>query len=311
MTFNRPLCRGNIELIEQTITHVEQSLDVKVEEPEEPIEIAIWNRYANVVDHCGEGPSGCYTNGEIHTLWQALEHEIVHAVHAPLGWPEPLWSEGIAEALSGRTRDGQDDVTALVGLESYRQVDYATAGHFTRWLLEEHGIEGIRALARESSFESTYGRTLADANVDYEADAPWSYPDWNTCRGARLDATSEAEWVYEFDVDCDQPWSSAEYESGPTAWRTIDIEQSGSYRAYFTGVRMVGVLACQLDILVDPPEDDMVGDIVSETAGSVLPTFFVGDEPYDVQLEPYRLQFSITANGEASTTTFELRRIGP
>lgn len=117
--------------------------------------------------------------------------------------------------------------------------------------------------------------------------------------------------VHEFDVDCDGPWSSAEYGSGPTARRTIDIEQSGTYRVYFTGVRMVSALACQLDVLVDRPEDDMAGDIVSETAGLVLPTFFAGDEPYEIQLEPGRLQLSFTIEGEASTVGFELRRLGP
>lgn len=308
VTFDRPLCRGNIELIEQSIAHFEQELDVKVEEP---FEIAIWNRYANVVDHCGEGPSGCYTNGEIHTLWQALEHEIVHAVAAPLGWPEPLWAEGIAEALSARTSDGQDDVVSLAGLQNYRQVDYATAGHFTRWLLEEYGIDGIRALARESSFEQIYERTLDDASADYEANAPWSYPHWNPCRGQRLDATAENEWVHEIDIDCDDPWSSAESESGPTVLRTIDIEQPGTYRVHFTGVRMVSALVCQLGTLSDPPANDARGDIVHETDGLVLPTFFVGDESYDVELEPGRLQFSLTASDETSTATFELRRNAP
>lgn len=308
VTFDRPLCRGNIELIERAIAHVEQSLDVQVEEP---IEIAIWNRYANVADHCGEGPAGCYTNGEIHTLWQALEHEIVHAVAAPLGWPEPLWTEGIAEALSARTRDGQDDVVSLVDLESYRQVDYATAGHFTRWLLEEYGIEGIRALAREASFEQTYQRTLDDANAEYEANAPWSYPHWSPCQGQRLDATAQAAWFHEIDVDCDDPWSSAESQSGPTVLRTLDIEQPGTYRVHFTGVRMVSALVCQLETLSAPPANDTAGDIVHETDGLVLPTFFVGDESYDVKLEPGRLQFALTANGEESTATLELRRSGP
>ena len=61
---------------------------------------------------------------------------------------------------------------------------------------------------------------------------------------------------------------------------------------------------------MSPPLDDMAGDINRETKGLGLPTFFLADEPYEIRLEPGRLQLSITAKGEASTVGFELRRIG-
>ena len=114
VTFARPLCPGDITLIDEAIGHAEDSLDVQVESP---IEIALWSRYADVVAHCSEGPVGCYTNGEIHGLWQALEHEIVHAVAAPLGTPEPLWLEGIAEAISAvRTTDRTTSTPSWVSM---------------------------------------------------------------------------------------------------------------------------------------------------------------------------------------------------
>ncbi|MEM9455126.1 MAG: hypothetical protein AAGF11_13175 [Myxococcota bacterium] len=308
VTFERPLCRGNIAQIEETMAHVEDNLDVQVQSP---IEITLWSRYADVADHCWEGALGCYRDGEIHTLWYGLEHEIVHAVAGPLGRPEPLWIEGIAEALSGRTHDGEVDVGSLVGLEDGRDVEYSTAGHFTRWLLEEYGVEGIRDLARESSFEDTYGMELGDAGADYETNAPWSYPHWNPCRGERLDPTLEGEWVHDIVVDCDDPWSSAEYESGPTVLRTIDIEDPGTYRLFVTGVRMVGAIACQLETLVEPPAADVAGSIVQESSGAVLPTFFLSDQAYEIPLEQGRVQWGFTVEGEAETVEFELRRIGP
>ena len=55
VTFERALCRGNIALIEETIDHVEESLDVQVETP---IEMALWSHYVNVAAHCSEGPTG-------------------------------------------------------------------------------------------------------------------------------------------------------------------------------------------------------------------------------------------------------------
>lgn len=308
VTFERPLCRGNIDLIDQAMAHVEDRLDVQVQGP---IEITLWSRYTDVADHCWEGALGCYSDGEIHTLWYGLEHEIVHAVAGPLGRPEPLWVEGIAEALSGRTHDGETDVVSLAGLEDGKDVEYSTAGHFTRWLLEEYGVEGIRELARGSSLEEAYGMELADAGDDYDANAPWSYPHWNPCRGEQLDGTREGEWVYEIVVDCDDPWSSAEYESGPTVLRTTDIEEPGTYRIFVTGVRMVGAVACQLETLIEPPAEVTPDGIVHESSGTNLPTFFSSDQAYEVRLEQGRVQWAITIEGETQTAGFELRRVGP
>jgi len=307
VTFERPLCRGDIEMIEETLDHIEDSLDVEVVSP---IEIALWSHYADVVAHCSEGPAGCYINGEVHSLWDVQEHEIVHAVAAPLGTPEPLWAEGIAEAISGRTRQGQADVGSLVGLQSYREVDYGTAGHFVRWLLEDYGVEGIRALQREIAFEEVYAMELADAAADYEANAPWSYPHWNPCRGEPLPSTSGDGWEHDIDVACADPWGSAQYQSGPTVFRAVEIEASGTYSLRVTGANRVGAIACQLETLRDRPVDEMAGDIIRESSDLALPTFFVGDELYEIRLEPGHLQFSITVDGEASTVGFELRRLG-
>ena len=163
-----------------------------------------------------------------------------------------MWLEGIASALSGRTRDGQEEVGSLLGLEDSRQVDYGTAGHFVRWLLEEHGVDGIRALQRESPFEQAYELELADAIEDYEANAPWSYPRRSPCRGEPLEATSEGRWAHDIQVDCDDPFGSAEYQSGPMVLRTVDIEEPGMYRLFVTEASRVGAIACQLETLLEP-----------------------------------------------------------
>ena len=62
----------------------------------------------------------------------------------------------------------------------------------------------------------------------------------------------------------------------------------------------LGPTACQTDD----------GLVIRESTRD-LPTFFLGDESHDVQLEPGRLQLSITIEGEASTVDFELQRIDP
>ena len=55
----------------------------------------------------------------------------------------------MAEALSNRTWEGQTDVDANLELDDEEELDLLTAGHFVRWLLEEHGAEGLRRIARE------------------------------------------------------------------------------------------------------------------------------------------------------------------
>lgn len=190
-------------------------------------------------------------------------------------------------------------------------MDYGTAGHFVRWLREENGLEGVRALAREASFEDAYGIPLDEAIEDYDQNAPWSYPDWNTCRGGPLPATYPDTWIYEITVACDDAWGSARAAVGPSVLRTIEIETAGNYRLQLRGARSISIVACQLEVLVDAPADDMAADIIRESAGQRLPTMFTGDEMHEVRLEPGRLQLSLLVEGDEATVGFELRRVSP
>lgn len=306
VSFERPLCAGDIAWITRTLDHIELELDASVESP---IPVFMWSRYVHVAERCGEGPAGCYTNGEIHGLWQSLEHELVHAVDAPLGTLEPLWDEGIAEAISGRTRDGEASIGSLVGLESYRDVDYGTAGHFMRWLREENGLEGVRSLARQVPFDEAFGIPLDDAIEAYDQNAPWSYPDWNTCDGELLVATEPNAWSHEIAISCEGDWSSARKSTGTSVLRTIDVEEAGMYHLTVHGVESAYAVACQLETLAEQLPDDMAGDIMSESAGLRPPTAFLGDETYEVMLQAGRLQFLLVANGDTATAVFELRPI--
>ncbi|MEM9463700.1 MAG: hypothetical protein AAGF11_56705 [Myxococcota bacterium] len=200
-----------------------------------------------------------------------------------------FWDEGIAVALSGRTRQGETDVSANFDLERGESLDYPTAGHFTRWLVEERGHEGLRALARKQPLSDAYGIELVEAIQGYEDDAPWSYPSMDPCRGMALSPTGPDTWDVEVIIDCTEPSSTSRRSLGAGATRTIDIEQSGTYSLYLDGGHGVSIVACQLDVIDEPPDGDFAGDIIREEAGLKPPSGFASGQEHQIDLEPGRL----------------------
>ncbi|MEM9454555.1 MAG: hypothetical protein AAGF11_10275 [Myxococcota bacterium] len=311
---DEPLCGGDIHRIEQAFAHIQDVLDVSVHEP---IPVFVYDRISDyersIEGRCRSGSSGCFSNGEVHTLWQSLEHELVHAVARPAGFPAVFWDEGIAEALSDRNERGEADIMSSLELPPGELPSYRTAGHFVRWLLEEYGPEGIRRIAREEAFSQAYGFELSDAIDDYEANAPWSYPHWNPCSGELLSSTGPDTWVVDIEINCADRSATVEYSLGVGAMRTIDIEQGGVYRLALHGGRGLNIVACQLEVLDSPPASDFAGDIIREDAGLKPPSQFVSDEEHLVELEPGRLlMYLSTEEGiTEGQLSLELERLGP
>lgn len=309
---DQPLCRGDIVEIEQAIMHAREILDVA---PSDLIPIHIYDRYADVDASCPSGASGCYSEGEVHSLWQSVEHEIVHAVDAPLGSVPLFWNEGIAEAISGRTSRGATDIASNLEITESGELDYRSAGHFVRWLLEVHGAAELRRLARGESFSEAYGLDLDVAIADYETDAPWSYPHWNPCRGERIAPVSPGSWVSRIEIDCDAASSTTRNSWGVGATRTIDIEEPGTYRLVLDGGVSIGLVACQLGVLDLAPTSDLAGDIIREDSETIppLPSMFLSNEAHQLQLEPGRIQLGFSTEEGVTTGSlgFELVRIEP
>ncbi|MEM9463600.1 MAG: hypothetical protein AAGF11_56200 [Myxococcota bacterium] len=310
---DEPLCGGDILRIEQAIAHAEEILDVSVREP---IPVAVYDRFADyeasIAGRCRSGSTGCFVDGEVRTMWQSLEHEIVHAVARPAGFPAVFWDEGIAEALSNRNERGMTSVESNVDLPYRELPEYRTAGHFVRWLLEEHGEDGIRRILRGDDFSAAYSFELADATADYEAEAPWSYAHWDPCRGESLSPTGPDAWMVDVETDCSDPSSTVRYSLGVGAVRTIDIEREGIYRVVLHGGSGLSIVACQLDVLDAPPADDFAGDIIREEAGLKPPSRFVSDEEHQVELIPGRLLIYLSTDEGVTEGQLglELERVG-
>jgi hypothetical protein len=136
----------------------------------------------------------------IHTIWPIDNHEVVHLLTSAWGSPGALINEGMAVAFQidpGRdltprwsgtplhdlTRQfrQQGRFVPLAGMtetSSFRSHDsnvtYPESGSFMRWLVDEHGLDRVRALYGRvagpndsaanvrAAFAAVYGRSLDD-----------------------------------------------------------------------------------------------------------------------------------------------------
>jgi hypothetical protein len=297
------LCQADILRIERAVVHAE---DVLAPPIVEPIRVYL---YDHGLTRCISGAAGCFIDGEIHTLWQSIDHEIVHAVAQPLGRPSSFWSEGMAEAISNRTQRGSTDVEVNLELTP-GNMDYHTAGHFVRWLMEEHGEEGIRRLAEGESLSRAFDISLSEAIADYEANSPWSYPRWNPCPGDELVPTEPNRWLSTIDANCSERGSTANYSIGTGALRTIEILEPGSYRLMIEGGVGVKVIRCQTEVLEDEPTSEFAGDIRREDAGLKPPSTFVSGQEHLIRLEAGKHEFRFgTEGGDGERLLLDLARM--
>ncbi|EDM78401.1 hypothetical protein PPSIR1_06116 [Plesiocystis pacifica SIR-1] len=255
----QPLCGGDLAYLEQHVVRVEDLLSTQMEGK---VDVYLW-RGASVGwnDYCSADQAGCYRR-DTHTIYtsqDAVGHELVHAVAIPLGKPSAMWSEGIAEALDQhRTVLG---ATPL--LENFFRdddvVDYASAGHFVRWAWEVYGAQAVRELLSdprdpEVAFEAITGQTLAEAQAEYAAQAPWSFAVLETCQFGALTETTPGEWADDLELDCDNDqtlWGSSELGMR----RSFEVTSQGGFRVTSDADRLFIQRCPDEDILARPEEE--------------------------------------------------------
>ena len=279
--FNEPLCQGDLDHLELVVSTLEAQLDTKLGRP---VDLYLWDDVSDSSASPGwcrnDTGLGCYKNGVVYSGQLAVDHELVHAVVATIGAPATFWGEGAAEALqSHRTIFNWSAPTANLNLDS-PQLSYLTAGHFSRWLLETHGLASYRALLRapgsaQKAFESTYGMTIEDAEAQYFDQAPHSYGALISCDHAELPQTGDLRWSESIDIDCD----NADVHGGPLgmgAYRVLTILERGHYA--FSTSAATGVIArCPDEDYELPPtiNDPAFGDLPPLTGG--FARVFAGD----------------------------------
>ena len=245
------LCAGDLRHLQDEVDRIERILDMRMRKPVE----LIYSNTAQFVD-CKNTNDGCYFPGRhrIHANEKAVSHELVHAVTRDCAGRrcDRFFDEGVAEALSGAVRFPRmvSRPSDNLGRSSSPSIDYDTAGHFTRWLLEEHGVAKIRALLDGRDFEAVYGESLTSAEQRWMSTAPWLYPAHAPCPHESL--SFDADGGHDLlTLDCDEPDVRSGASEGMGTCRTFEIEREGLYT--YRSSASTWIERCQHEVIQEPP----------------------------------------------------------
>jgi hypothetical protein len=302
IAFDPPLCQGNLDHYERVVTTLEQQLETRVRDP---IVVYLWDDIKPESGWCMDGALGCYDNGVIYAGDLSIDHELVHAVVDTFAKPTPFWNEGAAEALTERTFFADSAPVDNLDLEA-PQLDYSTAGHFSRWLLESYGLDLYRELLRaqgssREAFESTYDMTVEEAQEIYYADAPHAYGALITCDHPELPSTDDLLWSETLDIDCSASdvWGDSR---GIGVYRVLTISERGFYE--LTTTEEVGAIVSCFDEDLESPVlvgDPAYGDVPPASGGFLQ--VFTGDQGKSVlDLVPGRYELFVGHTGHEPGT---------
>ena len=303
--FDTPLCRGNLDRYERIVTTAEATLGTQVDGP---IELYLWDGFFGTVpDWCPDDLSGCYRGGKVYSSLFSAEHELVHPVVDSFAAPRPFWSEGVAEALqTERTKFHASAPSDSIDAKDSDGVNYMTAGHFSRWVLETRGLDKYRELLRakgdaREAFESTYGLLFEDAEQQYIAEAPDSYGAFISCEELPLESTNETSWSEMIDLACSEVDVFSDFQ-GLYAMRIFTVVERGDYSIATTGTVAALWRCAGEDYEIEPSfeEVEVYGDVPAYTAE--WPTGYVkglGDtsQPTVLDLTPGRYTISAGFEG--------------
>jgi hypothetical protein len=110
---------------------------------------------------CGPGlpyPYACAVveDHTLHTAFIPHEHEMVHLVHSRAGMCPSILTEGLAEYYGTSPQTpGDSDIERLAArlaapAEKIANRDYAIAGRFAAYLVEQHGLESVLDVCRST-----------------------------------------------------------------------------------------------------------------------------------------------------------------
>jgi hypothetical protein len=244
---------------------------------------------------CSSGWFGCaYPSEPSNPIYSSLipfEHEIVHVeIDAKTG--HPLLREGAAElfgSISGPTTTSIVPIRDMVGgdVPGY---GYQSAGRFSRYLVEAHGLEAYETLLAttggrdESSLDAAFREVLEvsldDAISDYETFSPCATPHWRyydyECGDLAVSPWIEPGlWQDTIALSCDQPDVIGPRGAEPTVWtlRALEVDATGSFELSIASNEpaTVSLASCSGNCFdedgVSPP---LVGATTEQSSGTVL-----------------------------------------
>ncbi|MEX1366262.1 MAG: hypothetical protein AB1Z98_24270 [Nannocystaceae bacterium] len=266
--FGDPLCGYDLPWIDEQIEFAEGMLDAA---SSDKVEIYL---YGDAPEFCGhEGVSGCYNPERdiVVSAWWAVDHEIVHAVVDRFADSPPFWDEGVAEALRLHrpTVRGYVPIEDNVRVGDTSQVERFSAGHFTRWLIDNHGTAALKRVLRGTSTEDAFGGSLETLAAQYEAEAPEAYPSYAPCDYPPLRSTGPEQWSESVEVSCERPDVTRFSERKRTLLRSVELE-GGRYTFEVHGTQAWGqLLGCLTEPRYEPVGSMMHGATMSELEHSL------------------------------------------
>jgi len=201
---------------------------------------------------CPPNASGCRTrDGAVVAPPGVTWHELTHAVSCE--WRHSstsALSEGLAVAFEPRPLIHKTNPAEFITAGSSWDLAYDHAGHFVRWLLEEHGVEAFREAYVASPLSGgegvldvlaeVYGQDPDALFTDYLASAPYQWVPHRQCGDVPRLEPSGGAWTFEAVFDCEDPGTFGPWErngSEPSGIGRIsmyqsfliDIEDPGTY----------------------------------------------------------------------------------
>jgi hypothetical protein len=305
--FEEEVCPWQLEAVDNQIRFVEDMLGAPSDE-----KITIY-AYAEDPPNCDV--AGCYTfddSGVIKTLWAAIDHEVVHAVEDRfVDRPRTFWSEGTAVALEEKgTHEGWSLVMDNINVTHYHDLDYATAGHFVRWLLENEDPTLIRRKLLGEHTTPVYGRSIEDLAAAYEAERPHAYPPWFPCPYPALPEPQPGHWTETIDISCDHPEGTAGENYRRSVVRSVELS-AGRYALETIGGSGTRIVGCQMNIVDEPPPPMANGDVPNqvESAQTAAGVFFRSGQVHEVSLTDGTYKVVVATRELKDEVTVELHRI--
>lgn len=305
-TFEQSICLSDLAWLDDHIEFIEDFLGAS---SETPVEIYLYDDFP---PQCAL--DGCYTtDGYVAASWHALDHEVVHAVVDRFADPSAFWSEGIAEALTkrGTYRGWRQTVTDNATASESLEVDYATAGHFVRWLIETRGIEPVRDVLEGVAVDHALDGSLAELEEEYEAEAPYTYPPVrDACDYFDLSAIDVDAWFERIPISCDVEGTSRFEGFWVSAVRTVDLD-AGRYELAVTGGKGARIVGCQDRSWPDPPPEMINGDVPNavENSQTEWGLLFESGRAHVLDLTEGRYKIVLPTWEDEETVEISLRRL--
>lgn len=182
------VCAGSFTLQDDYVRRLSEMLQIELERP---ISFSLLDpqELESVCDR--ETILGCEFESDVYSARPVHFHELAHAVARRGGVRgSEAFREGFAEALSNgfEPKKPRVDLEPVLRNFAYLDADYYTAGLFTRFLIERHGLTSfasfLKRTSKDDSFEvvsvvfaEVFGEPLTaamDEFDDYPSCAAWS-----------------------------------------------------------------------------------------------------------------------------------------